>query len=162
MGLFGRGEAHRFRTCSVAKLCLTATPWTAAHQASLSFTISQSLLKLMSIELVILSNYLTLSPPSTPALNISQHQGLFQWVESFPVSWLFASGSQSNGASASTSVLPVNIQGWFPLGLTGLISLQSKGLSRVFFSTTIWKPQFFSTQPSLRSNSHIHTLLEKP
>ena len=68
---------------------------------------------------------------------------------SFPMSQLFASGGQSIGASASTSVLPMNIQGWFPLGLTGLISLQSKGLSRVFSSTTIRKHQFFSTQLSI-------------
>ena len=81
----------------------------------------------------------------------------------FPVSWLFASGGQSIEASASASVLPMNIQGWFFLKLTGLISLQSKGLSRVFSSTTVWKHKFFSTQPSLWSNSSIHTwLLEKP
>ena len=72
--------------------------------------------------------------------------------ESFPMSWLFASGGYSIGASASTSVLPMNIQGWFPLGLTGLIFLLSKGL---FSSITIWKYQFFGTQPSLWSNSHI-------
>ena len=79
---------------------------------------------------------------------------------SFPINWLFTSGSQSIGASAS--VLPMNIQSWFPLGLVGLISLQSKGLSRVF-SCTIWRHQFFNAQLSLRSNSHIHTqLLEKP
>ena len=82
---------------------------------------------------------------------------------SFPMSWLFASGGQSIGASVSASVLPMNIQGWFPLGLTGLISMLSKGLSRVFFSTTIWKHQFFGAQPSLWSSSHIGTwLLEKP
>ena len=77
---------------------------------------------------------------------------------SFPVSQLFVSGGQSIGASASASVL-MNIQGWFPLGLTGLISLQYRELSRVFFSTTIWMYQSFSTQPSLWSNSHIHTWL---
>ena len=76
---------------------------------------------------------------------------------SFSVSWLFASGGQNTGASAAVSVLPMNIQGWLPLGLTGLISLLSKRLSRVFSSTTIWKHQFFDTQPSLWSNSHIHT-----
>ena len=75
---------------------------------------------------------------------------------SFPMSRLFTSGGQSIGASASASVLPVNIQGWFPLGLTGLISLLSKGLSRVFSSTTIWKHQFFGTQPSLWSSSLVH------
>ena len=68
---------------------------------------------------------------------------------SFPMNWLFAAGGQSIGVSASASVLPMNIQDWFPLGLTGLISLQSKGLSRVFSNTTVEKHQFFSTQPSL-------------
>ena len=81
----------------------------------------------------------------------------------FPMSQLFALNGQSIGASASASVLPMTIQGWFPLGLTGLISLQSKGLSRVFSNTTVWKHQFFGTQPSLWSNSHICTwLLGKP
>ena len=75
---------------------------------------------------------------------------------SFPMNQFFASGSQSIEVSASASVLPVNIQGWFPLGLTGLISLQSKGLSRIS-NTTVQKHQLFSTQPSLWSNSHIHT-----
>ena len=78
------------------------------------------------------------------------------------MSLLFASSGQSIGASASTSVLPLNIQGWFPLGWTGLISLQSKGLSRVFSSNTVQKHQFCLTQSSLWSNSHIHRwLLEK-
>ena len=82
---------------------------------------------------------------------------------SFPMSRLFSSSGQSIGASASALVLSMNIQGWFPSGLTGLISLQSKGLSRVFSSTTVQKHQFFSTQPSLWPNSHICTwLLEKP
>ena len=80
-------------------------------------------------------------------------QSLSAW-ESFPMSQLFASGSQSIRASASASVLPVNVQDWFPLELTGLISLQSKGLSRVFSNTTIQKHQFFGAQPSLWSNSH--------
>ena len=75
----------------------------------------------------------------------------------FPMSQFFASGSQNIRASASVSVRPVNIQGWFPLGLTGLISLQSKGLSRVFSSTTIQKHQFFNDKPYLWSNSHIST-----
>ena len=75
---------------------------------------------------------------------------------SFLISWLFTSGGQSIRASASLSVLPMNTQGWFPLGLTGLISLQSKGLSRVFSSTVIKKHWFFSTQPSLWPNSHIY------
>ena len=87
----------------------------------------------------------------------------FRASGSFPISPLFTSGGQSIEASASSSVLPMNIQGWFPLELTGLISLESKGLSRVFSNTTVQKHQFFGTQLSLWSNSHIHTwLLEKP
>ena len=82
---------------------------------------------------------------------------------SFPMSWLFPSGGQSIGASASASVLPMNIQGWFPLGLTSLISLQSKGLSKVFSNTTVQKHQFFGAEPFLWSNSHICPwLLDKP
>ena len=98
-----------------------------------------------------------LSSPSPPAFNLSQHQG------SFLVSRLFISGGQSIGASASASVLPMNIQSWFLLGLTGLISLQSKGLSGIFSNTTVQKHQFVCIQPSLWPNSHIHTwLLGKP
>ena len=78
---------------------------------------------------------------------------------SFPVSHFFTSGGQSIGVSASTSVLPMNIQDWFPLGKTGWISLQSKELSRVFSNTTVQKHQSFSAQLSLWSNSHIHTWL---
>ena len=82
---------------------------------------------------------------------------------SFQMSQLFASGGQSIGVSASALVLPMNTQDWFPLGWPGWISLQSKGLSRVFSNTAVQKHHFFSAQPSLRSNSHIHTwLLEKP
>ena len=84
---------------------------------------------------------------------------------SFPMSWFFTSIGQSIGASvsASASVFPMNIQDWFPLGWTGWISLQSKGLSRVFSNTTVQKHQFFRAQLSLWSSSHIHTwLLEKP
>ena len=94
--------------------------------------------------------------PSPPALNLSQHQ-------SFQMSQLFASGGQSIGVSASASVLPVNTQDWSPLGWTGWISLQSKGLSGVFSNTTVQKHQFFDAQLSSQSNSHIHTWpLEKP
>ena len=97
-----------------------------------------------------------MSSPSPPAPNPSQHQGLFQWVN-------FAWSGQSTGVSASAWVLPMNIQDWFPWGLTGMISLQSKGLSRVFSNTTVQKHQFFSAQFSSQSNSHIHTWpLEKP
>ena len=87
----------------------------------------------------------------------------FPASESFQMSQLFTSGSQSTGVSASASVLPANTQDWSPLGWTGWISLLSKGLSRVFSSTTVRKHQFFGTQPSSQSNSHIHTWpLEKP
>ena len=97
-----------------------------------------------------------LSSPSPPAFNLSQHQGLFQWVSSSH------EVAKVLEVSAPPSVLPMNIQDWFPLELTNLISLQSKGLSRVFSNTTVRKHQFFSAQSSLWSNSHIHTwLLEK-
>ena len=87
----------------------------------------------------------------------------FSASRSFPVSQFFTSGSQSIGASVSASVLSMNIQDWFPLGLTGFISLQSKGLSRVFSNTTVQKHQFFGAQLSLWSNYHIHIwLLKKP
>ena len=103
--------------------------------------------------------YLTIS---FSAISFSCPQS-FPASESFPVSQLFTSGAQSIGALVSVSVFLMNIQGWFPLGPTILISLLSKGLSRDFSSTTIWKHQFFSTQPSLWSNSHICSwLLEKP
>ena len=82
---------------------------------------------------------------------------------SFPASQFFTSGGRNIAASVSASVLPMNIQDWFPLGLTGWISLQSKGLSRVFSNTTVQKHQFFGAQPSWWFSSHIHTwLLEKP
>ena len=97
-----------------------------------------------------------LSSPSLPARKLSQHQ-------SFPMSQLFAWDGQSNGVSASASVLSINTQYWFPLEWTGWISLQSKGLSRVFSNTTVQKHQFFSAQLSSQSNSHSHTWpLEKP
>ena len=87
-------------------------------------------------------------------------QSFKAWV-SFPVNQLFPSSGQSIGASAK--LLPVNIHSWFPLGLTSLISLQFKGLSKVYSSITVWKHLFFGLQPSLWSNLHIHTwLLEKP
>ena len=93
----------------------------------------------------------------------SSYPQSFPATGSFQISQLFASAGQNIGASASTSVLPMNTQDWSPLGWTGWIFLQSKGLSRVFSNTTIQKHQFFCAQLSLQSNSHIHTwLLEKP
>ena len=130
-------------------------PWTAALQASLSFTISQSLLKLMSIESMMPSNHLILCRPllllASILLSIRVFSDELALHIRWPQYWIFSIRP------------PMNIQGWFPLGLTSWISLQSRGLSRVFSSTTIQTYQFFGAQPSLWSNSHIHTwLLEKP
>ena len=140
---------------SLITVWLFETLWTAAHRVSLSFTISPSLF-----------NSYPLGQGCDPTISYSIAP--FSWSlqsfsasGSFSMSRLFSSGGHSIGASAS--VLPMNIQNWFPLGTTGLISLLSKGLSRVCSSTTVRKHQFFCTQPSLWSNSHICTwLLEKP
>ena len=123
--------------------------WTAAHQASLSITISESLLELISIESVMPSNYLILCHP------LLLPPSIFPSIRVFSIELALRISGQTIKASAS--VLRMNIQEWFPLGLTGLISLQSKGLSRVFSNTTVQRDQFFSTQPSLWSSSHIHT-----
>ena len=126
-------------------------PWSAACQASLSFTISWSLLKLVSIESVMPSNHLILChpllflPPIFPSIRVFSNE--------WPKHWSF-------------SIIPCNeysVLAWFPLGLTSLVSVPSKRLSSVFSSTPIWKHQFFSTQTSLWSKSHICTrLLKKP
>ena len=136
---------------------LFVTPWIAARQASLSITNSGSSLRLKSIESVMPSSHLILCrpllllPPIPPSFRV------------FPMSQLFAWGGRSIGVSALASVLPKNTQDWSPLEWTGWISLQSKGLSRVFSNTTLQKNQFFSAQLSLQSNSRIHTWpLEKP
>ena len=135
---------------------LFATPWMTAHQASLSITNSHSLLKLKSIKSEILPAISSSVVPFSSCLHSCSAS------RSFPLSQFFTSGGQNIGSSASASVLPVNTQDWFPLGLTGL-NLQSKGLSRVFSNTTAQKHQSFSAQLSLWSNSHIHTWpLEKP
>ena len=141
---------------SLSRVQLSATPWTAARQASLSITNSWSPPRPMSIELVMPSNHLILCRP------LLLLPSVFPSLRLFPVSQFFAWGDQSIGVSASTSVLPKNIQDW-SLGWTGWISLQSKGLSRVFWNTTVQKHQFFCAQLSLQSNSCIHTWpLEKP
>ena len=140
----------------LSRVLLFATPWITARQASPSITNSRSSLRLTSIEAVchpaISSSVVPFSscPQSLPA------------SESFPMSQLAAWGGQSTGASALASFLPKKSQGWSPSEWTGWISLQSKGLSRVFSNTTVQKHQFFGAQPSSQSNSHIHTwLLEK-
>ena len=100
---------------------------------------------------------------SSYVIPFSSHFQSFSGSDSFQMSQFFTSGAQRIVVSALASVLPMNIQDWFPLRLTGLISLQYKGLSRVFFKTTIQKHHFFSAQPSLWFSSHICTqLLEKP
>ena len=115
---------------SLNRVRLFASPWTVAHQASLSITNSWSLLKLMSVSWWY---HPTISPSVVP---FSSHLRSFPASRSFPMSQFFSSGGQSIGVSASASVLPMNIQDWFPLGRTGWISLLSKGLSRVFSDIT--------------------------
>ena len=142
---------------ALSRVWLLATPWIAARQASLSITNSRTSLRLTSIgqwrHPAISSSVVPFSscPLSLPA------------SESFPVSQLFTWGGQSTAVSASASFLPKKSQGWSPSEWTGWISLQSKGLSRVFSNTTVQKHQCFGAQPSSQSNSHIHTWAqEKP
>ena len=139
---------------SVQSLCcvrLFATPQTAAHQASLSITNSRCLLKLMSIKPVMTSSHLILGrpllllPPIPPSIKVFFNESTL--CMKWPKYWSF-----------SFSISPSNEQqDWSALGWTGWISLQFKGLSRVFSNTTVQKHQFFGTQPSSQSNSHIHT-----
>ena len=142
---------------SLGRIRLFATPWNQARQASLFITNSRSWLKLMPIESVMPSSHLTLCHPLYSCPQSLPGSG------SFPMSQLFTWGGQSIGVPASASVLSMKTQDWSPLGWTGGISLQSKGLSRVFSNTTVQKHQFLITQLSSQSNSHIHTWpLEKP
>ena len=142
---------------SVAQSCLFVIPRTAACQASLFIINPQDC-----------SNSCPLSQWCHPTISssiipFSSCLQSFPGSGFFPMSHCFTSGGQSNGALASASALPMNIQDWFPLELSGWISLQSKGLSRVSSNTTVQNHQFFDTQFSLWSNSHIHTWpLEKP
>ena len=134
----------------------SVTPWIAARQAS----VHHQLLEFTQTHIHRVGDAIQpshpLSYPSSPAPNPSQHQSLFQWVNS---AW----GGQSTGVSALKSFLPKKSQGWSPSEWTGWISLQSKGLPRVFSNTTVQKHQFFGAQPSSQSNSHIHTWpQEKP
>ena len=142
---------------SLSHVHLFITLWTAKWQVFLSITISQSLLKLLSIESVMPSSHvilcrpLFLLPPIPPSIRIFSNESALR------IRW------PKIGVSASASVLPMNTQGWSPLGWAGWISMQSKGLSRVFSNTTVQKHQFFGTQPSSQSNSHIRTWpQEKP
>ena len=148
--------------CSVTQTCLTLPPHGLQH----------SRLPYPSLSPRVCSNSCPLSQWCHPAISsVTPFSSCLQFFLAsgpFPMSPFFASGGRSIGASASASVLPMSIQDWFPLGLTGLtslglISLQSKGLSRVFSNATVQNHQFFGAQLSLWSNSHIHSwLLEKP
>ena len=140
---------------SVTKLYLTLY-----YCSTPGFPVLYYLSKFVQIHVSWVSDALQPSHPVVPFFSCPQS---FPASGFFPMSQLFTLGGQSIGASTSASVLPMNIQDWFPLGLTGLISVLSNGLSRVFSSTTVQKHQFFGAQPSLWFNSHIHTwLLEKP
>ena len=136
------GLDHISSVQSLNCVWLFVTPWTAACQTSLSITNSRSLFKLMSIKSVMPSSHLILCHPLLLCLQSFPASG------SFPMSQFFKSGGQSIGVSVSASILLMNIQDWFPLVLTGWISLQSKGLSRVFSNTIVQKHQFFSAQLS--------------
>ena len=140
----------------VFQLFVSPALWTAAHQACLSITNSWSLLKLMSIESVMPSNHLILCHPLLLLPSILPSIRVFSNESVLHVRW------PKYRVSASASVLPMNIQNRFHLGWTGWISLQSKGLSRVFSNITVQKHQFFGTQLSFCTNSHIYMrLLEK-
>ena len=142
---------------SLSCIWLFSTLWTIAHQASLSITNSQSLPKPMSIESVMPSKHLILCCPLLLLPSIFASIRVFSNESTLRIRWPKYWSFRFN------TVLPVNTQDWSPLGWTGWISLQSKRLSRVFSNTTIQKYQFFSTQLSSQSNSHIHTWpLEKP
>ena len=149
-------EFIRSFCCSVALSYPTfVTSGTAAQQASLSITTSQSLLNLVSIVSDAIRPFHPLSVPSPPGFNLSQHQGLFQWVSS--------SHQVAKVLELQLQHQLMNIRDWLPLGWTSFISMLSKGLLRVFSSTTVQRHQFFSALPSLLSSFHMCTwLLEKP
>ena len=144
--------------CLVAKSCLTVCD--PMDHSTLDFPDLHHLLEFAQTHVHWVTDAIQPSHPLSPSSPPCPHS--FPASGSFPMNWHLASGGQSIGASASVSVLPMNIQGWFPLGLTGFTSLLSKWLSRVFSSITVWKHQFFSAQPSLWSKIHIYSwLLEK-
>ena len=140
-------------TQSPSHVQLFATPSTAACQGFLSFTIAGACSMSCSLSQWCHPTISSSVIPFSSCLHSFQASG------SFPMSQFFASGDQSIGASASASVLPMNIQEWLPLGLTSLISLLFKGLSRILSNTTVQKHQFFGAQLSFWFNSHIHIWL---
>ena len=142
-------EIVLFSCCSIAKSCLThCDPMNCSTPGSfvLLYFLQFAQIYILWIGDAIYPSH-PLLPPSLFAFNLSQHQGLFQWVSS-----LHQVAKESIGASAS--ILPMTTQGWFPLGSTGLISLLSRGLSGVFSSTTVQRHQFFGAPPSLQSSFH--------
>ena len=143
---------------SVTQLCLTVTSWTAARQG---FSVLHYIPEFAQTHAHWVDD--AIKPSHSLSRPFSSCPQSFPVSGSFPRSWLFESGGQSIGASASASVLPMNIQDWFPLGWTDLISLLYKGLSRVFSNTTVQKYRFFGAQPFLLSSFHICTWWpEKP
>ena len=164
--LVARGQGYRLTSYSrrenvvvqsLSCVQLFVTPWNAARQASLSFTVSWSLLKLMTIELMMPSNHLILCCPLFLLPSIFPSIRFFSNESALCIRW------PKYWSFSSASVLPVNMQDWFPLGLTGWISLQSKRLTRVFSNTEVQKHQFLGAQPSLWSSSPVGPwLLEKP
>ena len=151
-------SVHQFSSVQpLSCVRLFSTPWTAAHQASLSITSSWSLPSSCPLSWWCHPTITSSVVPFSSCLQSFPASGSFQ------MSQFLESDGQSTRVSASASVLPMNIQDWSPLEWTGWISLQFKGLSRVFSNTTVQKHQFFSAQPSSQSYSHIHTWpLEKP
>ena len=138
--------------CSVAQLCLALCMDSPMDYSMPGLLVLHYLLEFVQTHVHQVNDAIQPSP----VIPFSFCPQSFLASGSFPISQLFASGGQSIGASVSTLVeYPMNIQGWFPLDLTGFIFLQSKGLSRVFSSTTVWKHQFFSSQPSLWPNSEL-------
>ena len=140
---------------SQSHVWLFENPWAEENEVSLSFTISWSLLKFISIVSMMPSNHLILCHPYLLLPSIFPSIRIFSNEPAHCIKW--------PKYRSFNSVLPTNTLEWFPLGMTALISLLPKGFSRVFYSTAVQKHQFFGSQPSLRSNTHIHTwLLEKP
>ena len=154
--IFGTSDFHDEKTfffsCWVAQSCPTLCDY--MEWSMPGFPVLYHLPELTQTHVQWVSDAIQPSRLCHPLLPLPS---IFPSSGSFLMSWLFTSGSQSLGASPSAPVLPVNIQKCFPLGLTGLISFQPKGLSRVFSNTTAQKHQFFGAQPSSQSNSHIHT-----
>ena len=151
---------HKLIVRLLSRVWLFATSWIAAYQASLSFTISQSSIKLMSIESMMPSNHLILCHPLFLLPSVFRGIRVFSRESALHIRW------SKYWSFSLTIILPMNIQGWFPLGLTGLISFLSKGLSRVFSNTTIQKHQFLVLSllygPTLISIHDSHVWLDGP